>query len=53
MKSETITVKLDKVAMVKATSRSIFSLMPKSKRIGNKKKRPEKYKKSFLMEETT
>ena len=49
MKKETITIRLDKVALVKATSRNAFAgAVPRPKRIGDKRKRDPKYQPNFV-----
>jgi hypothetical protein len=52
MKTETITVKFDKVKLVKATSRNTFQgSVPRPKRIGDKRKRQPKYRPNLRAEE--
>lgn len=52
MKKQTITVKVDRVALVKATSRNAFAgAVPRAKRINDKRKRDPKYKPDFRSDE--
>ena len=52
MKTQTITVRLDRVTLVKATSRNAFAgAVPRPKRIGDKRKRDPKYKRDYKSQE--
>jgi hypothetical protein len=52
MKTQTITVRFDRVALVKATSRNKFrDSVPRPQRINDKRKRQPKYRPDFRAEE--
>ena len=47
MKTETVTVHFDVAKLMKAGSRATFASLPRPKRIGDRRRKPERYKPDY------